>query len=252
MSALIPFTFDGETVRVVEIDGEPHFVGKDVAERLGYADPTNAMKQHCRGVVKRHPIVDALGRAQEARVLSEPDVLRLIVGSKLPAAERFERWIFEDVLPTIRRTGSYAPRPTPAIDVRDPSQLATIAIQLIEVNKELETRAVKAEAAVAAAKPKTQFFDSFVNADGLYGLQNAARVLKEPPNKFIGWLKTEYLFYQGGALVPKVAYRQMGIFEVKATVVDDKARYQAFVTPKGIEYLARKLGKGTGDLFGTA
>lgn len=107
MTNMMPFAFDDQLVRVVFIGGQPWFVGKDVAKVLGYADHTNAMKQHCRGVVKRHPIVDALGRTQEARILSEPDVLRLIVGSRLPAAERFERWVFEEVLPSIRKTGGY-------------------------------------------------------------------------------------------------------------------------------------------------
>lgn len=107
MSQLIPFQFDGAGIRVVEIDGEPWFVGKDVCEALGYADATNAMKQHCReGVVKRHPL-QTLGGMQEMRVLNEANVLRLIINSRLPAAERFEAWVFEEVLPTIRRTGSY-------------------------------------------------------------------------------------------------------------------------------------------------
>lgn len=131
----------------------------------------------------------------------------------------------------------------PVIDVRDPSQLATIAIQLIEVNKDLERRAKAAETQVEAAKPKTVFYDQFANADGLYGLQNAARVLNEPPNKFIGWLKQGYLFYQGGALVAKVEYRERGYFEVKCSIVDDKARHQTYVTPKGIQWLAKRLGK---------
>lgn len=136
-------------------------------------------------------------------------------------------------------------RPSP-IDVRDPTQLATIAIQLIEVNKELEHRVRRAESQVEASKPKSDFFDQFANADGLYGLQNAARVLNEPPNKFIGWLKQGFLFYQGGALVPKVQFREMGIFEVKAALVDDKVRSQTFVTPRGIQYLSKRLGKPLG------
>jgi hypothetical protein len=118
VSNLIPFEFDGAPVRVIEVDGGPWFVGKDVAERLGYADPTNAMKQHCRGVVKRHPIVDGLGRTQEARILAEPDVLRLIVSSHLPEAEKFERWIFEDVLPSIRKTGRYEGRARQPLGLR--------------------------------------------------------------------------------------------------------------------------------------
>jgi len=114
MSAITPFNFDSKTIRVVtDENGEPLFVGKDVCEALGYADHTNAMKQHCRGVVKRHPILDSLGRTQEVRVLTEPDVYRLIVKSELPEAQKFEAWFFEEVLPTIRKTGSYsAKQPT--------------------------------------------------------------------------------------------------------------------------------------------
>ncbi len=108
MTTLIPFQFGTASIRVVEIDGEPWFVGKDVAAALGYADTTNALKQHCRGVAKHHPVLDSLGRTQEARVLNEANVLRLIVNSNLPAAEKFEAWVFEEVLPTIRRTGSYS------------------------------------------------------------------------------------------------------------------------------------------------
>ncbi|CDW96285.1 MULTISPECIES: Bro-N domain-containing protein [Thiomonas] len=106
---IIHFAFGGKTVRAVHDEsGEPCFVGKDVCDALGYADHINAIKQHCRGVVKRHPIIDSLGRTQEVRVLSEPDVMRLIVSSKLPAAEAFERLVFEEILPTIRKTGRYS------------------------------------------------------------------------------------------------------------------------------------------------
>ena len=107
MSELNVFAFDSQAVRVVMVDGQPWFVGKDVACVLGYKDTTNAIKLHCRGVAKHHPILDSLGRTQEVRIISEPDMLRLIVGSKLPAAERFERWVFEEVLPSIRKTGQY-------------------------------------------------------------------------------------------------------------------------------------------------
>lgn len=126
-NSIVGFSFHGAEVRTVVLDGEPAFVGKDVCERLGYSDPTNAMKQHCRGVVKRHPIVDALGRTQEARILSEPDVLRLIVRSKLPEAVEFERWLFEEVLPQIRKTGSYGipSTPTVGLDLVTATQRAT-------------------------------------------------------------------------------------------------------------------------------
>jgi prophage antirepressor-like protein len=107
MNAVITLNFEGSQIRSVMIDGEPGFVGKDVCERLGYTNPNKAMKDHCRGVTNRYPIVDSLGRTQQARILFMPDVLRLITGSALPDAERMERWMFEEVLPTVIKTGSY-------------------------------------------------------------------------------------------------------------------------------------------------
>lgn len=109
MSELSVFNFDSQAVRtVLGEDGEPLFVGKDVCDALGYSNHNKAMQDHCRGVTNRYPILDSLGRTQEVRVLTEPDVLRLIVSSTLPAAERFEKWVFEEVLPSIRKTGQYA------------------------------------------------------------------------------------------------------------------------------------------------
>lgn len=130
MPAITPFSFQNSTIRTVFIGESVHFVGKDVADALGYADPTTAIRSHCRGVQKLHPIQDAIGRMQETRVISEPDVLRLIVNSTLPAAESFERWVFDDVLPAIRKTGSYtapgAAHSTPA------TERATIAMMVAE------------------------------------------------------------------------------------------------------------------------
>lgn len=108
MSNIVPHNFEGLSVRTVQIEDKTYFVGKDAASALSYVDTVNALKQHCRGVVKHHPIPDALGRLQEMRVIEEPDLMRLVVNSTLPSAERFERWVFEDVLPSIRKNGSYS------------------------------------------------------------------------------------------------------------------------------------------------
>ena len=104
---IIPFAFGGKTVRAVpDESGEPCFVGKDVCDALGYLNHNKAMNDHCKGVTKRYPLQTA-GGMQELRVISEPDVMRLIVSSNLPAAEAFERLVFEEILPTIRKTGRY-------------------------------------------------------------------------------------------------------------------------------------------------
>lgn len=104
---VIPFQFGGAEVRTLMIDGQPWFAGKDVAELLGYQRSTDALRQHCDGVQKLHPILDSMGRSQDVRLITEPDVWRLVIGSHLPSAKAIERWIFEEVLPTIRRHGRY-------------------------------------------------------------------------------------------------------------------------------------------------
>lgn len=114
MSSIIPFSFESHEVRTI-LDGENlYWVGKDVCLALGYANPSDAIKQHCKGVAKRYPLLTTGGK-QDVRALDEPDVLRLIVSSNLPEAQRFERWVFEEVLPSIRKTGNYtAPKAAPA------------------------------------------------------------------------------------------------------------------------------------------
>ena len=118
-NAITPFQFENNAIRVVTgDDGEPLFVGKDICEALGYKDPTTAIRNHCKGVQKQHPLKTA-GGMQELRVLTESDVMRLVVNSTLPAAEAFERLVFDEILPTIRKTGSYSTNnktaPTPSL-----------------------------------------------------------------------------------------------------------------------------------------
>lgn len=120
----------------------------------------------------------------------------------------------------------------PALD--DPAALRGLLLNYTE-------RVLKLEAKIEEDAPKVSFYEQFLNADGLYGLQNAARAIGAKPNKFIQWLKSKYLFYQGGNLVARVRYIQMGIFEVKSTIVDDKARPRTYVTPKGLEYLRERV-----------
>lgn len=102
-------------------------------------------------------------------------------------------------------------------------------------------KVLELEHKIEVASEAVSFVDQFVNADGLYGLQNAARALGQKPNKFVQKLKEKHLFYQGGALVPKAQYRERGFFEVKCTMVDDKARYQTYMTPKGIKHFAEQF-----------
>lgn len=136
MSNLIPFQFQSNEIRVVvDEHGEPLFVGKDVCQALGYTNHNKAMTDHCRGVTIRYPIVDSLGRTQEVRVLTEPDVLRLIVNCKLPAGVELERLVFEEILPSIRKTGKYeAPNAEPTHKAK-PSEISTTAKAMLSMAK---------------------------------------------------------------------------------------------------------------------
>lgn len=92
-------------VRILYEDGKPLFCGTDVCKALGYKNQHDALTRHCKGVVKRYPLTN--GGKQQMNFLPEGDLYRLITHSKLPSAEKFERWVFDDVLPTLRQTGQY-------------------------------------------------------------------------------------------------------------------------------------------------
>ena len=92
-------------IRTAEIDGKPYFVGTDVAKSLGYNNPRDAVSRHCKGVVKRDTPTSS--GIQSMSYINEGDLYRLIMKSKLPSAEKFESWVMDEVLPTIRKTGSY-------------------------------------------------------------------------------------------------------------------------------------------------
>lgn len=93
------------SIRVIEENGNYLFCGFDVAKALGYAKPRNAINTHCKGALKRGALTE--GGVQELTFIPEGDVYRLIVHSRLPGAERFEKWVFDEVLPMIRKTGGY-------------------------------------------------------------------------------------------------------------------------------------------------
>lgn len=93
------------SIRVIEQNGNYLFCGFDVAKALGYAKPRNAINTHCKGALKRGALTE--GGVQELTFIPEGDVYRLIVHSRLPGAERFEKWVFDEVLPMIRKTGGY-------------------------------------------------------------------------------------------------------------------------------------------------
>ena len=95
-------------IRTLTIDNEPWFVGKDVADGLGYNEPHKALSRHVDEDDRmKHPIMDSLGRMQESIIINESGLYSLILSSKLPSAKKFKRWVTSEVLPAIRKTGQY-------------------------------------------------------------------------------------------------------------------------------------------------
>lgn len=116
---------------VLEIEGKPYFPAKAAAKILGYKDTTNAIKQHCKGVVKHH--LPTKGGVQTLNFIPEGDLYRLITHSKLPAAERFEKWVFDEVLPSIRRTGGYGNQAALGTVVEQLTQVTAALIQVASI-----------------------------------------------------------------------------------------------------------------------
>lgn len=156
-------------LRVVDNGNETLFCGKDVAAALGYTNTNKAIVDHCKGdLTNRYPIQDSLGRTQEAVFITEPDVFRLIVTSKLPSAQRFERWVFEEVLPSIRKTGGYM------ASVPDETPEQTMARALLMADETIKRQASQ----LAEAKPKADLCDAMLlPGRELYTVSEATRYL---------------------------------------------------------------------------
>lgn len=221
-SKLKTFIYESDKIRtLLDEEGEPWFVANDIASILGYNKTSHAIRILDEDE-KGAQIVGTLGGPQKLAVINESGLYSLILLSRKPEIKKFKRWVTAEVLPSIRKTGSYGNK----VDLNDPKQLRML---LLNYSNKIEKD-----------QPKVQFYDQYINADGLYNLQNVARALNQNPNLFINNLKNTYLFYQGSALVPYQRYREQGLFVVKSSLVDNIVRYQTFVTPKGLEHFANK------------
>lgn len=223
MSDLIPFNFNEASVRGVLVNGEPHLVAKDVATALGYSDPTNAIKLHCRGVAKYHPIVDSLGRTQQARVISEADVMRLIVSSKLPAAEAFERKVFEDILPTIRKHGGYLTPEATEAALNDPDFIISLATKL----KDERAKRAELEKRVEEDQPKVLFANAVATSNTTILVGDLAKILRGNgvdigANRLFERLREDgYLIKRKGSdwNMPTQYAMDLELFKVKETAI---------------------------------
>lgn len=155
------FNFEQNEVRTVLVNDEPYFVGKDVAEILGYSKPRNAISTHVDEEDKQDaPIQGGLGGKQKMTIINESGLYSLILKSKLPSAKKFKRWVTSEVLPAIRKHGGYLTPEKVEEALLNPDTIIQLATQL----KEERTGRLIAEQKIAEYEPKISYLDSILSS----------------------------------------------------------------------------------------
>lgn len=216
------------SVRIIEEDGKYLFCASDVAKALGYSNVHSALQRHCNGVVKRDTVTSTRG-VQTLTYIPEGDVYRLIVHSKLPSAERFERWVFDEVLPSLRANGIYITDPLVKQFARDPDFAHAVVDALYEQSERVNELA-----------PKAGYFDAFVDPGDAVPIRIAAKQLGVSEHWLVRLLVGCRILYRcDGRLVPYADKRFRGMFAVKER--------RTLVTPMGKQVLHEFIGMLTSD-----
>lgn len=229
------FRYEDNDVRTMEINGEPWFVGKDVAAVLEYSNPRKALADHVdqedKGVTK----CDTLGGVQELTIINESGLYSLILSSKLPTAKQFKRCVTSEVLPSIRKNGGYIA----GQEQLTPSEL--MAKALLVANKTLaerEARISELKVQNAIMQPKAEYFDELVDRNLLTSFRETAKQLGVEEKKFISFLmEKKYIYRDKKAKLMPYADKNNGLFEVKECF-NEKTKWsgtQTLITPKGRE-----------------
>lgn len=211
-------------VRTIEIDGKPYFMASDVAKALGYSKPNNAIQQHCRATLKHSTPIS--GKMQEVNFIGEGDMYRLITHSKLESAERFESWVFDDVLPSIRKHGIYATDNVIDNILNNPD----FGIELLTKLKEERAARIEAERRNAILTHVTKTYTVTEIAKEL-NLKSAVQL-----NKILAEKKIQYQV--NGTWVMYSQYSDLGYEEIKQEVLDSgKVIYHRRITQLGREFI---------------
>lgn len=247
MNELQLFNFENNQVRTLLINDEPWFVGKDVAEILGYSKARNAIAAHVDDDDKKGaPIQGDLGGTQEMTVINESGVYALVFGSKLPSAKRFKHWITSEVLPQIRKTGSYA---SPQLTGEE-----LMAKALIEANSVLARQSKQLE----EQKPKVLFADSVIASKGSILVRELAKLIKQNgydigEKKLYRWLREKGYICKNSTEPTQMAMN-LGLFEIVVRTIErgdapPRATRTTKVTGKGQVYFINKLCNSDCSLY---
>ncbi len=206
------FNFESHEVRSLLLNNEPWFVGKDVAEALGYSKARNAIATHIDSEDKKDaPIQGTLGGVQEMTVINESGLYSLVLSSKLPSAKKFKRWVTSEVLPALRKTGQY--------QVKELSGQELMAKALIEAQSVLAAK----DKQIEEMKPKALFADAVATSHTSILVGELAKILKQNgidmgQKRLFAWLREKgYLIKRKGTdyNMPTQKAMDLGLFEIK-------------------------------------
>ena len=236
MSSLITFeNMEFGKLTVMEKDGEFFFIGKEVAEKLGYANTRDALVRHV-DTDDKADVVFHDGRQRRNMVsINESGLYSLILSSKLPQAKDFKRWVTTEVLPSIRKNGGYIKNQENMSNEEILANAVLLANHLIAEKEKI----------IEELEPKAKYFDELVNSHLLTNFRNTAKELHIPQKVFIQFLIDKELIYRDkkNRLLP-YAKNNKGYFEVKEWCKEESEAVgiQTFVTPKGRNYLLLLIG----------
>lgn len=239
-------------VRTVEVNGEAYFVGKDIAEILGYSRPDHAIANHVDDEDKLMYQIDTSGQNRTMFIINESGVYSLILSSKLPKAREFKHWVTSEVLPTIRKHGAYLTEDALHRAITEPDFLIKLATEL----KEEKTRRRQLEVEAEENKPKVLFADAVETSQSSILIGDLAKLLKQngveigQKRLFEELRERGYLIKYGNSRnMPTQRAMELGLFEVKERVISNpdgsvRITRTTKVSGKGQTYFINKfLGK---------
>lgn len=205
------FNFENHEVRSLLISNEPWFVGKDVADVLGYADTNQAIRKHVDNEDRLTRRFDGTGQSRDMTIINESGLYSLVLSSKLPSAKKFKRWVTSEVLPALRKTGQY--------QVKELSGQELMAKALIEAQSVLAAK----DKQIEEMKPKVVFADAVATSHTSILVGELAKILKQNgidmgQKRLFAWLREKgYLIKRQGTdyNMPTQKAMELGLFEIK-------------------------------------
>lgn len=238
-------------IRTIQQNGEPWFVGKDVADILGYQNGSRDVNRHVDEDDRQNYQNGTFESNRGLTIINESGLYSLILSSKMPKAKEFKRWVTSEVIPAIRKTGGYIAGSENMTDAEIMAKAVLVAQSTI---RQRDQRIKELESDVAAAKPKVLFADAVSASDSTILIGDLAKILKQNGHpigqkRLFCWMHEQgYLIKRAGADYNSPTQRamEMGLFKIKETAISHSDGHVSVskttkVTGKGQQYFINKF-----------